>query len=141
MPTTRPQTPTGDGLEVEQLIFTPAAGTFVEEAVMAEAKRTGFAFRDESRPSMVVVAATERLRDLFQASRHDDPDEGFPYTMLIEVGETRVRVTPPYNEKLEPDWRNFICWLMRTCRCTVVNEFETDLTEEVTKLCAQAPAG
>ncbi len=133
----QPSDETG-GLKFEQLIFTPRSGRFDADRVMGEAEKTGFAFRDEFRTSMVVVAASEEVRELFRTLRREDPDDGFPYTMLIDVGADRMRVTPPYGPELEAVWLGFIRWLMSLTPCTVTNEFETDLTQDVTRLCAAA---
>jgi len=121
-------------LERETLTFTPAAGSFDVAAIERQAAACGVGFRDESRPAVFVVAASAEVRDKLQADRRAYPDEGFPFTLLIEVTPERVEVGPPYEAALVPVWRTFIAWLMRAHPCRVKNEFGTNLTEDAARM-------
>jgi hypothetical protein len=121
-------------LEREILTFTPARGSFDVAAIEQQAAAAGVAFRDESRPTVFVVAASAEVRDKLQADRRAYPDEGFPFTLLIEVTPERVEVGPPYEAALVPVWRGFIAWPMRAHPCRVQNDFGTNVTEDVAKM-------
>lgn len=121
-------------LEQETLTFTPARSPFDLAIVEQHAAACGAAFRDESRPTVFVVAARAEVRDKLQADRRAYPDEGFPFTLLIEVMPEKVEVGPPYEQALMPVWREFIAWLTRAYSCRVQNAFGTDVTDEVAKM-------
>lgn len=121
-------------LDHETLTFTPAGAGFDVAAIEAKAASAGCAFRDEARPTVFVVATDPERRDTLAERRKASPDEGFPYTLLIEVTSEFVEVGPPYQETLVLVWRDFIVWLTETFPCSVRNDYGTDMAEEVARL-------
>lgn len=126
-----------DDLRLETLRFTTAADGFDTEAVLQQALKAGFAFRDENRRGVVVVAGSATVRDKLQYDRRRFPEDGFPYTLLIEAGAEEVEVGPPYEDELVPLWQDFIAWLTRSYYCQVHNDFGVDLTDEVGRMCRE----
>lgn len=116
-------------LQDETLRFFPLSGTFDEACLGSRILLLGHTFRDEADPRTYVVAETTEGRDAYAAQRHAYPDEGFPYTLLVEVTPERVLLTPPLEDGLRPMWEQVTGWLLET-PCRVLNEFGTDLTAE-----------
>jgi hypothetical protein len=116
-------------LEQETLRFVPLSGTF-DETLLAERIGTlGFSFRDVADPSTFIVAESAEARDSYAERRLQQPEGGFPYTLLIEITPNQVLVTPPISDELRPLWREFVTWLVGQVPCRVINEFGTDVTE------------
>lgn len=115
-------------LDEETLDFVPRSGEFAVDAVAEAIAEIGFSFRDETDPSMFVVCSEEESRTIFQARRREDPSEGFPYVLLIQVSSGKVSVDPMPDSPLRDLARQFIDWLTSEYECNVINEFGTDLT-------------
>jgi hypothetical protein len=76
-----------------------------------------------------IPEAKKTLRD----RRLADPSR-FPYTVLITVDSEEVRVKQEYgDEDSLRNARDFVRWMVETCRCRIVDDYGTDWTERVAK--------
>jgi hypothetical protein len=117
-----------DLLDEEELRFEPVSAPFDTDAIAAHVEALGFAFRDRTRPDMIVVAATEEGRDAFRAQRDADPQGGFPSVLLVSVKPDEVIVAPGTGEGLAEVSTGLLTWLARSFPCRAFNDHGTDVT-------------
>jgi hypothetical protein len=125
-------TPMQQLIDEDTLIIYPANGQFDTDAVAARILATGFSFRDETVPTRFVVSSDVPSRDGFLERRRDDPDAGFPSTLMMDVQASAVVVWPVSGFKpLQALSEDFLQWLTNTYECRVENDDGGELPSRV----------
>ena len=116
-------TPMDQVLEAELLVIEPDGAPFPVALVAERIAATGFSFRDETELTRFVVSSDEPSRDRFLQRRREEPETGFPYTLMMDVTPERILVWPvagfPPLRALSAD---FLSWLTATVPCQVADD-------------------
>ncbi len=116
-------------LDEDELRFVPQDGVFDTEAIARYLTTVGHSFRDEADPEMVVIAATPEERDILQARRRKDPEDGFSYVLLVQLTPSAITVYPAADGDYAELSASVISWLTSNYACRVYNDSEIEITD------------
>jgi hypothetical protein len=115
-------------LAQEMLSFSLVSGSFDIDQLAAGIAGINYSFRDETRPERFVLAPEAETRDAIAAARRVDPTSPFPMVLNIEAHPEAVMLWPvTFQPELRELTARVVEWLLATYKCTVENDFGTDL--------------